>query len=64
MEMTLKGGLKGVDVNKCTNYKDPKDPDTLISELSVSEAKELMENGVIVEENDSKSFFKLFILRL
>ena len=27
MQMTLKGGLKGIDINKCTNYKDPKDPD-------------------------------------
>lgn len=26
MLMTLKSGLKGVDVNKCVNYKDPKDP--------------------------------------
>ncbi len=28
-------------------YKDPKDPDTLISELRVSEGKALMENGYI-----------------
>ncbi len=28
-------------------YKDPKDPDTLISELSVSEAKALIEDGFI-----------------
>ena len=28
-------------------YKDPKDPSTLISELAVSEAKELMEEGYI-----------------
>lgn len=28
-------------------YKDPKDPDTLISELKISEARELMEEGYI-----------------
>ena len=28
-------------------YKDPKDPSTLISELNVSEGKELMEDGFI-----------------
>ena len=28
-------------------YKDPKDPSTLISELTVSEAKKLIEDGYI-----------------
>ena len=29
-EMTLKAGLFGVDINKCLNYKDEKDPDRKI----------------------------------
>ena len=29
-EMTLKAGLFGIDINKCTNYKDEKDPDRKI----------------------------------
>jgi UDP-N-acetylglucosamine--dolichyl-phosphate N-acetylglucosaminephosphotransferase len=29
-EMTLKAGLFGIDINKCVNYKDEKDPDRKI----------------------------------
>jgi UDP-N-acetylglucosamine--dolichyl-phosphate N-acetylglucosaminephosphotransferase len=29
-EMTLKAGLYGIDINKCLNYKDEKDPDRKI----------------------------------
>ena len=59
-EMTLKAGLFGVDINKCLNYKDEKDPDRKIIPESLGIVPGFVFLAVSIT---SQTFMKLSLLQ-
>lgn len=59
-EMTLKAGLFGIDINKCANYKDEKDPDRKIIPESLGIVPGFVFLAVSIT---SQIFMKLTILQ-
>ena len=59
-EMTLKAGLFGIDINKCLNYKDEKDPDRKI----IPESLGIVPGFVFLTVSiTSQTFMKLSLLQ-
>ena len=59
-EMTLKAGLFGIDINKCLNYKDEKDPDRKIIPESLGIVPGFVFLAVSIT---SQTFMKLTLLQ-
>ena len=59
-EMTLKAGLFGIDINKCLNYKDEKDPDRKIIPESLGIVPGFVFLAVSIT---SQTFMKLSLLQ-